>query len=103
MAAMRFEYKPSAGSTWSTACTDVTPPSPFSCSWDTAAVADGTYDLRSVAIDAAGNTRNSATVTSRVVDNTGPALTVSSPGMFRGTTTINATATDVDRRLGRPA
>ena len=94
MASMRFEYKLSAGSIWSTACTDVTPPSPFSCSWNTTTVADGTYDLRSVAIDAAGNTRNSTTITSRVVDNTGPALTVTSPGMFRGTKTINATATD---------
>ena len=94
MASMRFEYKLSAGSTWSTACTDVTPPSPFSCSWDTTTVADGTYDLRSIAIDAAGNTRASTPVTARVVDNTGPALAVASPGMFRGTKTINATATD---------
>ncbi len=94
MASMRFEYKPSAGSTWSTACTDVTPPSPFSCSWDTTAVADGSYDVRSVAVDAAGNVRNSATITARIVDNNDPALTVTSPGMFRGTTTISATATD---------
>src|SRR5688500_17923918 len=94
MASMRFEYKPSAGSTWSTACTDVTPPSPFSCSWNTTTVADGSYDVRSVAIDAAGNVRNSATITARIVDNSGPALTVTSPGMFRGTTTVSATATD---------
>ena len=94
MASMRFEYKPSAGSTWSTACTDVTPPSPFSCNWNTTTVADGGYDVRSVAIDAAGNVRNSATIGARVIDNSGPALTVSSPGMFRGTTTVNATATD---------
>ena len=94
MASMRFEYKPSAGSTWSTACTDVAPPSPFSCAWDTTTVADGSYDVRSVAIDNAGNVRNSATITARVVDNSGPAVTVTSPGMFRGTTTINATATD---------
>jgi hypothetical protein len=94
MAAMRFEYKPGAGSTWSTACTDVTPPSPFSCAWDTKTVADGSYDVRSVAIDNAGNVRNSATITARVVDNGGPALTVTSPGMLRGTTTLDATATD---------
>jgi hypothetical protein len=94
MASLRFEYKPSAGSTWSTACTDATPPSPFSCSWDTTAVADGSYDLRSVAVDAAGNPRASTTVAARVVDNAGPVLTVTSPGMFRTSTTINATATD---------
>ena len=33
-------------------------------------------------------------MTARVVDNTGPALAVTSPGMIRGTKTINATATD---------
>jgi hypothetical protein len=94
MASMRFEYKLSAGSTWSTACTDVTPPSPFSCSWNTAAIADGTYDLRSVAIDAAGNTLASTPVTSRVVDNTAPAVSIASPGTFRTSTTVTATATD---------
>ena len=94
MASMRFEYKPSAGSTWSTACTDVTPPSPFSCSWDTATVPDGSYDLRAVAVDAAGNTRTSTTVAARVTDNTGPVVSVTSPGMFRTSTTVTATATD---------
>ena len=94
VASMRFEYKLSAGSAWSTACTDVTPPSPFSCSWNTASVADGSYDLRSVAIDAVGNKRTSATVAARVTDNNGPGADRQDPGMFRGTATINATATD---------
>ncbi|HET8949162.1 MAG TPA: Ig-like domain-containing protein [Solirubrobacteraceae bacterium] len=93
MASMRFEYKPSAGSTWSTACSWPAP-GPYSCSWDTTAVADGSYDVRAVAIDAAGNTRASTTTTGRVVDNTGPAVTLTSPGMFRGTATVAATATD---------
>ena len=94
MGSMRFEYKLSAGSTWSTACTDATPPSPFSCSWNTTTVADGTYDLRAVAIDAAGNVRNSTAVTARVVDNTGPTVSVTAPGMFRTSITVNATASD---------
>jgi hypothetical protein len=94
MASMRFEYKLSAGSTWSTACTDPTPPSPFSCSWDTTTVADGAYDLRAVAIDAAGNVRNSTAVTARAIDNSGPVVSVTAPGPFRGTTTVAATATD---------
>jgi len=93
MASMRFEYKPSAGSTWSTACS-APAPGPYSCSWATTTVADGSYDVRSVAIDAAGNTRASTAVTARVVDNTGPAVTATSPGMFRTSTTVNATATD---------
>jgi Bacterial Ig domain len=94
MASMRFEYKTSAGSTWSTACTDTTPPSPFSCAWDTTALTDGSYDVRSVAIDAAGNVRNSTAVTARVVDNTRPVVSVTAPGPFRTSTTVNATATD---------
>jgi chitinase len=94
MASMRFEYKLSSGSTWSTACTDLTPPSPFSCSWATTTVADGSYDLRAVAIDAAGNLRTSTPVTGRAIDNTGPAVSVTAPGTFRGTTTVNAAATD---------
>ena len=99
MAAMRFEYKPSAGSTWSTACTDVTPPSPFSCSWNTTTVADGSYDVRSVADRRRRQHRATRPPsTARIVDNTGPAVSVTSPGMFRASTTISATATDADRR-----
>ena len=94
MASMRFEYKPSAGSTWSTACTDTTPPSPFSCAWDSTTVADGSYDFRALGTDAAGNTATSAAVSARVVDNTGPATTLTSPGMFRTSTTVNATSSD---------
>ena len=69
-------------------------PAPYSCAWDTTAVADGSYDVRAVAIDKAGNTPQLHREHGRIVDNTGPALTVTGPGMFRGTTTINATATD---------
>jgi hypothetical protein len=96
LASMRFEYR-ATGSTgaWSTACTDTTPPSPFSCSWDTTAVGDGSYDLRSVAIDQAGNTRTSATVAARIVDNNGPAVSVTGPAQVRGTTnTVTTSVTD---------
>lgn len=94
MGSMRIEVKPTSGSTWTTACTDTTPPSPFSCSWDSTTVTDASYDFRAVAIDVAGNARTSAAVTGRVVDNTGPVVSVTSPGMFRSSTTVNATATD---------
>jgi chitinase len=92
LALMRFEYRLGAGA-WTTACTSPAP-APYSCSWDTTAVADGTYDVRSVAVDNAGNSTSSAAVTGRIVDNTGPTVAVTSPGMFRGTTTVGATATD---------
>ena len=93
LASMRFEYKPSSGSTWSTACSSPAP-APFSCSWDTTAIADGSYDVRAVAVDRAGNSTSSTTSANRVVDNTGPAVTVNSPGMFRTSTTVTATASD---------
>ena len=92
LAALRFETAPAGTTTWSTACTATSPAT--TCAWDTTAAADGSYDLRVVAIDRTGNTRASATTAARSVDNTGPALTVTSPGMFRGSATINATATD---------
>jgi hypothetical protein len=92
LALMRFEYRLGAGA-WTTACSSPAP-APYSCSWDTTAVADGTYNVRSVAVDNAGNSTSSAAVTGRIVDNTGPTVAVTSPGMFRGTTTVGATATD---------
>jgi hypothetical protein len=94
MASMRFEYKPSAGSTWSTACSDGV--APYSCGFATGVLADGSYDFRSVAIDAAGNTRNSTAVTGRTVDNNGPVVSVTAPATrVRGTVTVAASATDV--------
>ena len=75
MAALRFEYRLN-GSTgaWATACTDTV--TPFTtCNWNTTAVANGSYDLRSVAVDGAGNERASTAVTARIVDNTSPTAT----------------------------
>ena len=77
---MRFEYKPSAGSTWSTACTDVTPPSPFSCSWNTTTVADGSYDLRWSRSTPPATCAPRPRSTARVVDNTGPVADRHEPG-----------------------
>ena len=97
LGSMRFEYR-AAGATgaWFVACTDGSPPSPFSCGWDTTAVADGGYDLRAVAIDQAGNTRTTPTVTARVVDNDGPLAAVTGPAQLRGSAnTVTTTVTDV--------
>jgi hypothetical protein len=67
-----IERSPAGGGTWTNICTDAT--SPYSCSWITTGVTDGSYDLRAVATDNAGNYATS-TVTSRVVDNTAPTAT----------------------------
>jgi hypothetical protein len=92
IATVRFQRAPAGGSTWSDICTAST--APYTCTWSTGAVADGAYDLRAVATDAAGYARTSL-VTGRTVDNTGPAVTLADPGSpLRGTVALSATATD---------
>jgi hypothetical protein len=68
MATLIVQRSPAGAGTWTTT----------GASWNTASVADGSYDLRAQATDNAGNTAESAlrTVT---VDNTAPALVSSTP------------------------
>ena len=47
--------------------------------WNTAAVADGLYDLRATALDVAGNSASS-TFTARRLDNTAPSVAISDDG-----------------------
>lgn len=65
-----------------TVCPSAATPASWSCSWNTSALADGTYTLNVVATDVAGNT---ATVATRLidVDNNGPAVSVT--GFVEGT------------------
>jgi hypothetical protein len=74
VASVRYEYKPTSGSTWNTACTSST--TPFSCSFNTGSTIDGLYDFRAVAIDGVNLTGTSAAVTSRRIDNTAPGATM---------------------------
>ncbi|GAB2721966.1 Ig-like domain-containing protein [Arthrobacter bambusae] len=64
---VKIQYAPNGTSTWTTACTLNT--APYTCNWDTRVVADGLYDFRAVLTDGAAHVINSATVTSRRVDN----------------------------------
>ena len=92
-------YRPAGGGAWTDACSDTA--SPYSCTWDTTAVADGLYDMRAVARDAAGNETVSATQTNRRVDNAGPVVTVTDPPAYlSGTAVLSATATDPAGVLG---
>jgi Bacterial Ig domain len=94
VASWTVQYRPAGGGAWTDACADTAAPW-ASCSWNTSAVADGLYDLRAVAADAAGNTTASAVLTTRRVDNAGPAVTLADPGAYlRGAVTLTATATD---------
>lgn len=90
IATVSIQRSPAGTGTWAELCADAT--APYSCRWDTTTEADGLYDLRAIASDAAGNTRTSALVTGRRVDNTKPSVTLEDPGEFiRGTTTLTAT------------
>src|SRR5205085_10631733 len=67
VATVAYEIAPHGGAFASQAAT-----------WDTTGVPDGSYDLRVIATDAAGNTMTSSLITARA-DNTPPTLTFSSP------------------------
>jgi phage replication-related protein YjqB (UPF0714/DUF867 family) len=73
--------------------------SPFNVSWDTTAVANGTYAITAVASDAAGNSTTSAAVnvTVRNVDSSAPTVAVTSPvggAVVFGTVSLVASAAD---------
>ena len=96
------EYAP-AGSTnansWKTACTSTV--APYTCSWNTASVANGFYDLRATAT-ANGVTTLSNVVTELLVDNAAPTAVMTDPGSpLRGTVTLAATASDADSGVAR--
>jgi hypothetical protein len=61
-----FERSPASFGTWT--AIDTATSAPYSVDWATGSLADGSYDLRAVTTDLAGNTQISATVTV-VVDN----------------------------------
>ncbi|REK74102.1 signal peptidase I [Aeromicrobium endophyticum] len=89
---VRVEYAPTGTTTWTTLCTAAA--SPFTCSVNTATLANGTYDLRSVAV-AGSTTYTSAVVSKVVIDNLAPTVTMTDPGTpLKGTKTFTATAND---------
>lgn len=71
MASVAFQYKLSAAATWTTISTDTT--TAFTASFNTA-VLNGTYDIRAMATDVAGN-QSTSQFTNIVIDNTVPTAT----------------------------
>lgn len=67
IASVRIDRAPTGTTTWTTVCTDTA--APYTCAFDTTAVADGGYDLRAVMTDGLGRTTTSATLVNRIVDN----------------------------------
>ena len=78
VASLKFQVSPLGAGTWSDMCSDTT--SPYACSYDTSALADGQYDFRSLATDNAGNTGTSTVYSGPIVDNTAPSATMTDPG-----------------------
>lgn len=86
-----IEHSPSGADAWVTVCTATT--APWSCSWNTRSVADGTYDVRARAADGAGYTTTSASVRLTVANTTAVVLTRPAD-VVRGTVPLIATVTD---------
>jgi hypothetical protein len=90
---VRFEVSPAGADTWTAIGTAASPP--YSASLDTATLADGHYDFRTVATDAAGNEAAGGAVANRLVDNTAPTASMGDPGAnLRGTVTLASTTAD---------
>ncbi|AWB91169.1 Ig-like domain-containing protein [Aeromicrobium chenweiae] len=65
---VKIQRSVAGANAWTDICTDTT--SPYSCSFATAGVTDGSYDLRAVLTETDGTQTTSAVVTGRIVDNT---------------------------------
>ncbi|KQZ85544.1 hypothetical protein ASD56_04290 [Microbacterium sp. Root166] len=77
--------------TWTTLCTKAV--APYSCSWDTRTVADGSYSLRAVATDNSSYVTTSALVPATVGNTVG--VTLADPGdAVRGTVALPTTLTN---------
>ncbi len=84
-----FQRQAAGASTWATVCTETS--SPWSCSWATDDVDDGTYRLRAVATDDSGNTATSATVSTTVAND--GTVTLADPGeSLSGTVWLSASS-----------
>ena len=75
--------------------------SPYTFSWNTATVSNGSHSLRAIAKDGAGNTTTSASVTVTVsnttTDTTPPTVSITAPSngaTVSGTVSVTATASD---------
>lgn len=92
VASVSVQRAPVGTTAWGTVCTRTV--APYSCSWDTTAIADGEWALRSVATDDSGYVGTSAVVTT-TVDNATATVRVTSPvaGTVLGSsTTVTADA-----------
>ncbi len=91
VASVTIQRAVSGSTAWTDVCT--TTATPYSCRFDTRTVAEGSYDFRAVAVDTAGNSRVSATIQNRRVDNTVSSVSLEDPGAYlHGTVTLTSNA-----------
>ena len=94
----RIQLAPAGTGAWTTICTLTA--APWSCTVDTTAFADGSYDVRSLVADNAGNV-TASTVPARQLDNQHPGVVLVDPGAINGLVRLEASAEagadDVDR------
>ncbi|HEY3017207.1 MAG TPA: Ig-like domain-containing protein, partial [Gaiellaceae bacterium] len=91
VASVRYELRPTGGGSFTQIASSSA--APFGATWDATTVATGSYDLRPLITDRAGNTFTGATVTVDV-DVTAPTVVLANPGAtISGTVTLTATVT----------
>ncbi len=88
VASVVIQYAPTGTGAWTTICTKTA--TPYSCSWNTTAVADAKYDLRARATDNAGYSATSSLVTTTVANTVRAILSVPSQ-VLRGTVPLSVT------------
>lgn len=92
IASVVIEARAGTSGAWLPLCVPTS--APFTCSVDTTTAAEGPYQVRARATDAAGNTATSAVVQT-IVDNTAPIATLAPlPAWVNGPVTVTATAAD---------
>ena len=94
-----FQRSPAGAATWTQICLDAT--TAYTCSFDTTAVTDGSYDLRAVALDTAGN-QSISTVAARVVDNPPRGVDVQTTNVGGGTAGLLQTGDTISLTWSEP-
>ncbi|MDP3950299.1 MAG: signal peptidase I [Microbacterium sp.] len=88
---VQIQYARTGTSTWAQLCSITE--APYSCRFNTTALASASYSFRAIATDQAGNTSTSAAITNRMVDNTVSSVSLEDPGSYlTGNATLTASA-----------
>lgn len=91
LAQVQYSYAPNGTSNWVAACAAAS--APYSCTFNTVALVDGTYSFRAISTDTAGNVSVASAVNSIVVNNTVASVSVVNPGsLLSGITTLKVNA-----------